>query len=153
MAKPAMVVDIHTGSGCRWHPPSLWLGLGCERNTSLGLLERLVDQTLAAQQLAPQAVAGLASIDRKADEPALLQLAQQRGWPLRCFDAASLAAVALNWCRAHGALPIPGLRKPAQAEAAAAALAWQLTPVERQELDRLAFASEARMPANPFQSA
>ena len=95
MAKPAMVVDIHTGSGCRWHPPSLWLGLGCERDTSLGLLERLVDQTLAAQQLAPQAVAGLASIDRKADEPALLALAAQRQWPVRWFDAASLAAVAV----------------------------------------------------------
>ena len=94
-AKPAMVVDIHTGSGCRWHPPSLWLGLGCERNTSLDLLERLVDQTLAAQQLAPQAVAGLASIDRKADEPALLALAAQRQWPVRWFDAASLAAVAV----------------------------------------------------------
>ena len=54
-----------------------------------------MDQTLAAQQLAPQAVAGLASIDRKADEPALLALAAQRQWPVRWFDAASLAAVAV----------------------------------------------------------
>jgi len=94
-ADPAMVVDIHTGSGCRWHPPSLWLGLGCERNTSLSLLERLVDQTLAARQLAPQAVAGMASIDRKAQEPAMLALAARRKWPVRWFDAASLTAVAV----------------------------------------------------------
>jgi pyridoxine 4-dehydrogenase len=80
-------------------------------------------------------------------EPLLDTMAQ-----IAAGHGASIGAVALNWCRAHGALPIPGLRKPAQAEAAAAALAWQLTPVERQELDRLAFASEARMPANPFQS-
>ncbi|WP_409996430.1 precorrin-3B C(17)-methyltransferase [Cyanobium sp. Aljojuca 7D2] len=92
-AHPAMVVDIHAGQGCRWHPPSLWLGLGCERNTSLSLLERLVDQTLAELQLAPEAVAGLASIDRKADEPALLALAAQRQWPVRWFAAASLAEV------------------------------------------------------------
>lgn len=92
-AAPDLVVDIHTGEGCRWHPPSLWLGLGCERNTSLSLLERLVDGALAALQLAPEAVAGLASIDRKADEPALLTLAAQRQWPVRWFDAASLAGV------------------------------------------------------------
>ena len=92
-AHPAMVVDIHAGEGCRWHPPSLWLGLGCERNTSLSLLERLVDQTLAELQVAPEAVAGLASIDRKADEPALLALAAQRQWPVRWFAAASLASV------------------------------------------------------------
>jgi len=92
-AHPAMVVDIHTGEGCRWHPPSLWLGLGCERNTSLSLLQRLVDQTLAELQLAPEAVAGLASIDRKADEPALLALAAQRQWPVRWFAAANLADV------------------------------------------------------------
>ncbi|MCS5697783.1 aldo/keto reductase [Cyanobium sp. FGCU-52] len=66
---------------------------------------------------------------------------------------ATPAAVALNWCRAHQALPIVGLRTVEQAEAAAAALAWELGEDERQELDRLAFASRARMPANPFQSA
>jgi cobalt-precorrin 5A hydrolase/precorrin-3B C17-methyltransferase len=88
-----MVVDIQMGEGCRWHPPSLWLGLGCERNTSLSLLKRLVDQTLAELQLAPEAVAGLASIDRKADETALLALATERQWPVRWFAAASLANV------------------------------------------------------------
>ena len=65
------------------------------------------------------------------------------------------AAVALNWCRSHGALPIPGLRRVDQAEAAAAALSWRLSDQERQELDALAFACVAAggaMPRNPFQS-
>lgn len=66
---------------------------------------------------------------------------------------ASLAAVALNWCRAHGALPIPGLRRPDQVEQAAAALAWSLEPEDRDRLDALALGLEVRMPANPFQSA
>jgi pyridoxine 4-dehydrogenase len=65
---------------------------------------------------------------------------------------ASLAAVALNWCRAHGALPIVGLRTPAQAELAADALAWQLSAEERRRLDALALGLNRRMPANPFQS-
>ncbi|MFZ9462672.1 MAG: cobalamin biosynthesis protein, partial [Vulcanococcus sp.] len=88
-----LVVDHHCGDGCRWHPPTLWLGIGCERHTSLTLLERAVDQALASEGLAAEAVAGLASASRKADEPALLELAQQRGWPLRCFSSEELAGV------------------------------------------------------------
>jgi pyridoxine 4-dehydrogenase len=65
----------------------------------------------------------------------------------------SQAAVALNWCRAHGALPLAGLRRADQVDAVAAALLWRLEEPERQELDRLALACPVRMPANPFQSA
>ena len=64
-----------------------------------------------------------------------------------------LAAVALNWCRAHGAMPIPGLRSCAQVDSAAAALSWQLSRDECQALDQLTLATgAARRPANPFQS-
>ena len=90
---PPLVVSVEPGPGCRWHPPALWLGIGCERGTSVSLLERLVEQGLAAQGLAAEAVAGLASAERKADEPALLELAERRGWPLRCFSSPELAAV------------------------------------------------------------
>lgn len=90
-----LVVSCRQGPGCRWHPPGLWLGVGCERGTSLPLLERLIDGSLAAEQLAPEAVAGLATASRKADEPALLELAQRRGWPLRFFEPEALAAVAV----------------------------------------------------------
>ena len=64
------------------------------------------------------------------------------------------AAVALNWCRAHGAMPIPGLRTPEQVEATASALGWRLSADECQTLDAHAQHPGApRMPANPFQSA
>ena len=88
-----LVISPRLGEGCRWHPPCLWLGIGCERDTDLAVLERLVEDTLATHGLAPQAVAGLASIERKADEPALLALASQRGWPLRFFPGPVLAGV------------------------------------------------------------
>lgn len=65
-----------------------------------------------------------------------------------------LAAVALNWCRAHGAMPIPGLRSPEQVDQTAAALGWELSSAERDHLDAVVLAGDAaRMPANPFQSA
>jgi pyridoxine 4-dehydrogenase len=66
---------------------------------------------------------------------------------------ATQAEVALNWCRGHGALPIPGIRSVAQAEMAAAALRWSLDPQELRSLDQLALDGRARMPANPFGSA
>jgi pyridoxine 4-dehydrogenase len=68
--------------------------------------------------------------------------------------AGGLAAVALNWCRAHGAMPIAGLRNVGQVEATAAALRWTMSAEERAALDQLSFPNGApRMPANPFQSA
>ena len=89
----ALCVSVRAGEGCRWHPPALWLGIGCERNTSRSLLERAIRRALERQGLAEQAVAGLASAERKADEPALLELSEQRDWPLRCFSSQALAAV------------------------------------------------------------
>lgn len=91
--QPGLVISHRRGTGCRWHPPVLWLGLGCERHTSLSLLERMVERTLAALGLAAEAVAGIASVDLKHDEPALLALATARQWPLRFFSPGELAPV------------------------------------------------------------
>lgn len=118
----ALVIGPRGGAGCRWHPPSLWLGIGCERDTSLAVLERLVAEALEQQGLAREAVAGLASIDRKGDEPALLALAEQHGWPLRLYGAATLAAVAVP----HPSEAVAReMGTPSVAEAAALQAAWE----------------------------
>ncbi|MEB3351240.1 MAG: aldo/keto reductase [Cyanobacteriota bacterium] len=62
------------------------------------------------------------------------------------------AAVALNWCRAHGAMPIVGLRSVPQAQMAAAAGSWTLAIEERDRLDQASALCRRGMPANPFQS-
>ncbi len=86
-------------------------------------------------------------------EPKVQALRQQMA-EISAGRPGGLAAVALNWCRAHGAMPIPGLRSCAQVDATAAALSWQLSGDERHSLDQLVGrAGAARMPANPFQSA
>lgn len=64
----------------------------------------------------------------------------------------SMVQVALNWCRAKGTTPIPGLRSPQQAQDVAAALCWSLQADEVQRLDRQRASCPQRMPANPFQS-
>jgi len=81
------------GATAHWHPPVLWLGMGCERNTQEQVLDAVVEKSLVLANLAPGAVAGVASLERKKDEPALLSLCKQRQWPLKVFTAAELAAI------------------------------------------------------------
>ncbi len=67
-------------------------------------------------------------------------------------NGVSQAQVALNWCRSWGVMPIPGLRKPSQAEDAINALQWSLSDKEKQVLDKARRECQVRMPNNPFQS-
>ncbi len=61
-------------------------------------------------------------------------------------------AVALSWCRAHGAMPIPGIRRIEQVEAIRQSLRWSMSRGERQRLDDAAAMLQDGMPANPFSS-
>lgn len=95
---------------------TVMLGVGCDRDTSLSTLQTAVEQALALAGLDTAAVAGLATIDKKNDEVAILQLAERYGLPLHFYTAEQLALV-----------PVPNpsetVRKymgtPAVAEAAA----------------------------------
>lgn len=69
------------------------LGIGCDRGTPLTTLERAVEEALALVGLQRGQVCGVGSITLKADEPGLLTLAAQRGWPLRFYTPAQLASV------------------------------------------------------------
>ncbi len=71
------------------------LGLGCDRGTPLATLRLVVDEALAACRAELADVAAVASIDLKADEPALLQLGREQGWSIRFYPAAELATVAV----------------------------------------------------------
>ena len=73
-----------------YHPQRFTLGLGCARNADPADLWNLVEQTLKANNIAQGAIACVASIDLKADEPAILQAAQKLGVPFRVFTAVEL---------------------------------------------------------------
>ena len=83
----------HWENAVIYRPKTLILGVGCDRDTPLGLIERGVNMLLAKHNLSPKAVKGLATVDRKKDEPALLALAERRGWPLAIYTAEELDAV------------------------------------------------------------
>lgn len=69
------------------------LGLGCDRGTPAATLEQAVAEALAACGACWAQVVAAASIDLKADEAGLLELAARQGWALRFFPAAELARV------------------------------------------------------------
>jgi len=73
-----------------YHPAALVVGVGCERGADPAELIGLVRGTLATVGLAPEAVALVASIDVKLDEPAVHAVAAELGVPARFFDAAAL---------------------------------------------------------------
>ncbi|MBZ8134975.1 precorrin-3B C(17)-methyltransferase [Afifella sp. IM 167] len=73
-----------------YHPKSLAVGVGCERDAAPEEVLRLVEETLGEAGLSPLAVAALVSIDLKADEAAILAAAEKLGVPARFFDAARL---------------------------------------------------------------
>ncbi len=74
------------------HPPTLALGVGCERGTDPDELIALAEKALADAGLAPASVACVVSLDLKADEPAVHVLADRLGVPARFFPAARLEA-------------------------------------------------------------
>jgi cobalt-precorrin 5A hydrolase/precorrin-3B C17-methyltransferase len=84
------------GSATRlvYHPQRFALGLGCARNADPAEMWEHVQGALHAADVAQGAVACVASIDLKADEPAIIEVAARLGVPLRLFTATELEAEA-----------------------------------------------------------
>jgi cobalt-precorrin 5A hydrolase/precorrin-3B C17-methyltransferase len=80
------------GNELVFHPPVLAVGIGCERGAKPQEAIALVTSVLGSAGLSPKAVACIASLDIKMDEPAVHEAAQVLGVPARFFDAATLEA-------------------------------------------------------------
>lgn len=75
-------------------PCNLYLGLGCNRGTTAADFERAITELCGQYRLERSAIAGLASIDLKADEAGLLQFAATNKLPIRFFNKDELNRVA-----------------------------------------------------------
>ena len=71
----------------------LALGLGCDRGTPAATIRQAIDEALARAGATLADVEAVASIDLKADEAGLLEVARACGWTLRFYAAAELAQV------------------------------------------------------------
>ncbi len=84
--------DLSEPAALLLRPPTLMLGVGCERDVAAETAVDAVRSALAAAGLAAGSVAAVGSIDLKADEPALHAVAAALGVPLRFFSATALEA-------------------------------------------------------------
>lgn len=66
-------------------PCNLYLGLGCNRGASAADFEVAVSELCAQYRLERSAIAGIASIDLKADEAGLLQFARKNNLSIRFY--------------------------------------------------------------------
>jgi cobalamin biosynthesis protein CbiG len=74
----------------------LWLGIGCQRGASDESIESAILQTLALQDLQIVDVLGVASIDRKAQEPGILAVCAKYHWQLQTYTVAELNNVPIQ---------------------------------------------------------
>ena len=74
-------------------PKVLFLGLGCHRGVDQDELAELIDGQLLSHQLAKEAVAALATVETRAEEPALISLCRKNNWLLLTFTKAELGRV------------------------------------------------------------
>lgn len=73
-----------------FHPKRHVIGIGCERDTSSQEVIDLVDRVLVEHAIPKTCIAGIASIDLKADETAIHEAAKYLGVPIRFYSAAVL---------------------------------------------------------------
>lgn len=68
-----------------YHPRLASLGVGASRGCPVNEMSDLISDILADHDLSPQVIAGVYSVDLKADEPAILQLADNLCTPVRFY--------------------------------------------------------------------
>ena len=89
----ARMIEPLTYPYIQWHPRVLWVGIGCERGTPTETIAQAITKVFLEYKLAESAIAGIATIDIKADEVGLLELCQERDLPLITFTKEVLSAV------------------------------------------------------------
>jgi cobalt-precorrin 5A hydrolase / precorrin-3B C17-methyltransferase len=71
----------------------LWVGIGYRQGTPAMSIDRSINQVFTDFQLDLSLVRGVGTIDRKAHDPAIWQVCQDRAWQLQFFSAAALSIV------------------------------------------------------------
>jgi cobalamin biosynthesis protein CbiG len=72
---------------------NLWLGVGLQTGVSAEDLAEAIAEVLTQTQLDATQITGLATIDRKANHPAIVGAIARLHWQLRTFEPSLLAAI------------------------------------------------------------
>lgn len=82
-----------SGVKVQWHGRLLWLGIGCIRGTEKAVIDRSIRDVFKRYHLSLAAIAGIATLDIKADERGLIAYCQEKGLPLKTFTAEELRGI------------------------------------------------------------
>ncbi|KGF91333.1 MULTISPECIES: precorrin-3B C(17)-methyltransferase [Prochlorococcus] len=86
-------ISVYTHHKKTWHPSTLWVGIGCERNTSKELIANSLNKFFKSSYLSQHSIAGFATIDIKKDEKGILELAEENNVPVKFFSKEDLSKV------------------------------------------------------------
>ena len=86
-------ISIHNYHKNTWHPPTLWIGLGCERNTSKELIKESLNNFLETNKLSRLSIAGFATVDLKKNEEAILEISKENNLPIKFFTPGQLSKI------------------------------------------------------------
>ncbi|WP_309731665.1 cobalamin biosynthesis protein [Chamaesiphon sp. OTE_75_metabat_556] len=74
-------------------PKDLWVGIGCQRGVSQLAIRRAIESVFAEYDLDLATIAGLATLDRKANEDGLLEYCRESGRFLKIYPPERLNSV------------------------------------------------------------
>jgi cobalt-precorrin 5A hydrolase len=80
----------HFENAVVYRPKSLVAGLGCDKGSPFEIVERGMKKILDEQGLSWASIKAIASIDKKAEEPAFVKLAEKHEWPFHAYPAEEL---------------------------------------------------------------
>ena len=113
----------------------LWVGIGCQRGISQLAIRRAIETVFAQYDLDLATIAGIATLDRKANEPGLIDFCRDSGWFLKTYAPERLNSVKV----ARSSLLVSALVETASVAEAAALCAAQtdilLVPKQKFRLD------------------
>ncbi len=90
-----IVMDIRPTGSRALHlvPKIVYLGIGCRRGTKQDTLESFYKNLMEELKIPESAIAGVATIDIKADEIGMVRFCQAHGWDLAAYSAVELEQV------------------------------------------------------------
>jgi cobalt-precorrin 5A hydrolase len=74
----------------------LWVGIGCQRGVSKLAIQRAIESVFTEYNLDLATVAGLATLDRKVNEPGLIEYCHESGLFLKIYSPERLNSVAVG---------------------------------------------------------
>jgi cobalamin biosynthesis protein CbiG len=119
-------------------PKDLWVGIGCQRGISKLAIQRAIESVCAEYDLDLATIAGIATLDRKANEVGLVEYCRESGWFLKIYSPERLNSVMLA-----GSSPLVSALVGTASVASAAALCAAQTDVLLVPKQKFSIASES----------